>query len=62
MSDEKEKEPTFIRISWQELEEATKPIKELLQKKGHPHMKVIVDQAGAEVVEGICSCPFEILD
>lgn len=49
-------------ISWQELQEACKPLKELLQKKGHPHMTIIIDQTGAEVLEGVCACRFELLD
>lgn len=49
-------------ITSQELQEACKPLKELLQKKGHPHIRIIIDQTGAEVLEGICTCQFELLD
>lgn len=40
-------------------DEAVKPIHEWLLKYGHPHMKVIVDQAGAEAVEGVCGLPLD---
>lgn len=50
------------QITLQELEEACKPLKELLQQKGHPHMTIIIDQTGAEVLEGVCACKFELLD
>lgn len=49
-------------ITSQELQEACKPLKKLLQKKGHPHIRIIIDQTGAEVLEGICTCQFELLD
>lgn len=50
------------KITWKELEEASKPLKELLQKKGHPHMTIILDQNGVEILEGICACQFDLLD
>lgn len=40
-----------------EFDEAVKPLHEWLCKYGHPHMKVIVDQGGAEALEGICGVP-----
>lgn len=59
---ENEEDLKISVISWQELEEASKPLKELLQKKGHPHMTIIIDQTGVEVLEGVCACQFELLD
>lgn len=36
-----------------EFEEAVKPMHDWLCKYGHPHMVVVVEQAGAQVYEGI---------
>lgn len=38
------------------------PVVEWLQKNGHPHMKIIVEQDGAELVEGVLGQPFPVKD
>lgn len=38
-----------------EFETITKPVIKWLNDNGHPHMKAIVDQTSAELVEGLCS-------
>jgi len=39
----------------QEFIAAAEPLVNFLRKHKHPHAKIIVDQTGAEVVEGILS-------
>ena len=45
----------------EEFEKAAKPLVEFLQNNCHPHVKVIVDCAGAELLEGEMVCKFAIL-
>lgn len=40
------------KITIEELEKAAKPLVELLQKKGHPHMTAIITTTYAEITEG----------
>lgn len=49
-----------MKITREELEEATKAIVDLLKKKGHPHMKVIIEQDHIELVEGVIGIPVEV--
>lgn len=46
-----------MRIEFEELQEATKQVVELLKKKGHPHMMVIIQQDRVELTEGIMGVP-----
>ena len=45
----------------EEFEKAAKPLVEFLQYNYHPHVKVIVDCEGAELLEGEMVCKFAIL-
>lgn len=38
----------------QQMEEASKPLVKFLCENCHPHVYVIVEPSGAELVEGIC--------
>lgn len=42
-----------------EFQEAAKPLIKWLCENGHPHMTIIVEPTGAELVEGVCSFPTE---
>lgn len=46
------------KITIEELKEAAKPLVELLQKKGHPHMTAIITTKYAEITEGKVGVPF----
>ena len=39
----------------EQLKELTKPVMEWLNKNGHPHMKLIIENDGYELVEGVCA-------
>ena len=43
-------------------EEMANVVEKYLQEYGHPHMTIIADQTGIEVVEGIKAKPFKLLD
>lgn len=36
-----------------EFEALTRPLIDFLNREGHPHMSIIVDTTGAEMVEGV---------
>lgn len=50
------------RITKEELEQAARPLAELLRKKGHPHMTAIVSDDHAEITEGRVGVPFPYED
>lgn len=39
----------------QQFEEAAKPLVKWINNNCHPHVKVIVEPAGAELLDGLCS-------
>ena len=51
-----------MKISFEELKEATKDIVKLIQEKGHPHMTIIIQQDHVELLEGSVCIPLEIKD
>lgn len=44
-------------ITFEELQEAATPLVELLRKKGHPHMTVLVTDWNVELVEALIGIP-----
>lgn len=46
---------TLTKEQLAELEEASRPIWEFMEKYCHPHCKIIVEQTGVELVEGVGS-------
>ena len=50
------------RITKEELEQAARPLAELLRTKGHPHMTAIVSDDHAEITEGRVGVPFPYED
>lgn len=46
----------------EEFEKAAKPLVEFIQYNYHPHVKVIVDCVGAELLEGEMVCKFYLPD
>lgn len=48
------------QITPEELLEIATPLIRFLQERGHPHMKIIVEQDGVELVEGIVGCPVKV--
>ncbi len=51
-----------MQITFKELREAAKPLVEILRKKGHPHMTVLVTDRTAIVVEDKVGVPFPYED
>ena len=47
------------QITFEELEQAAEPLKELLRNKGHPHLVVVVSDERVDLMEGIKGRPFE---
>ena len=47
------------QISFDELKQATEPLKELLRNKGHPHLVVVVSEERVDLMESIMGIPFE---
>lgn len=45
------------KITFEELQKAAEPLIELLRKKGHPHMTVLVTDWSVELVEAIMGMP-----
>ena len=45
-------------ITFEELEEAAKPLVDLMRKKGHPLMAVLVTSRSADVLETVKGMPF----
>ena len=43
----------------QELETASRPLIEWLNKNCHPHVTAIVEPGRVELMEGVCSIPIE---
>lgn len=41
------------KIERDEFEELVKPLIKFLNDRGHPHMKIIVNTGGAELIEGL---------
>ena len=46
-----------MKVEFDELQKAAEPVVDLLKKKGHPHMKVIIEQDHVELVEGLLGIP-----
>ena len=46
----------------EELKELAKPLVDLLYRDYHPHAKIIIDQAGVEIVEGVITVRNELKD
>lgn len=51
-----------MKIEFEELQEATQKVVELLRAKGHPHMMVIIQQDRVELTEGIMGVPVSCED
>lgn len=51
-----------MKISSEELKEATKDVVKLMQEKGHPHMMIIIQTDHVELLEGSVGIPLEIKD
>ena len=51
-----------MKIDLDELKAATEKAVELLQKKGHPHLQIIITQTGVKVVEDVISVPIQHKD
>lgn len=49
-------------ITFDELQEAASPLVELLRKKGHPHMTVLVTDRNIELVEALKGIPMPYED
>lgn len=64
MKNEKEnKKVTSEReITFEELKSAAQPLVELLRKKGHPHMTVLVTDWNIELVEALKGIPMPYED
>lgn len=45
-----------------EFEIFSKQAEEFIQKWGHPHRKIVIDQNGIEIVDGVKAKPFELKD
>ena len=45
------------KIALEELKKAAEPLIELLRKKGHPHMTVIVTDWSIDLYEGVIGVP-----
>lgn len=50
------------RISFEELKQAAMPLVELLRKKGHPHMSIVVTGRNIVVKEDLMGVPLEFDD
>ncbi len=46
-----------IKIELDELQEKCGPLQDLINKKGHPHIAIIVTIDTIKVVEDVVSCP-----
>jgi hypothetical protein len=50
------------KISFEELKSAAMPLVELLRKKGHPHLQVIVTDSMVKITEDKMGVPLEYED
>ena len=50
------------KITFEELKKASEPLVELLRKKGHPHMTVIVSDWAITLVKDIMGMPMPYAD
>ncbi len=60
--EENEKESFRTKITIEELRSAATPLVELLRKKGHLHMTVLVTDDKIELVEALCGIPMPYKD
>lgn len=51
-----------IQISFEELKKAAEPLVELLRKKGHPHMSIVVTGRSIVVTEDLMGVPLDYED
>lgn len=59
---ENKKMTSRTEITFEELQEAASPLVELLRKKGHPHMTVLVTDWNIELVEALKGIPMPYED
>lgn len=62
METENKNKTSRTEITFDELQEAATPLVELLRKKGHPHMTVLVTDWNVELVEALKGIPMPYED
>lgn len=62
METENKNKTSRTEITFDELQEAATPLVELLRKKGHPHMTVLVTDWNVELVEALKGIPIPYED
>lgn len=62
METETKNKTSRTEITFDELQEAATPLVELLRKKGHPHMTVLVTDWNVELVEALRGIPMPYED
>nr|DAN97950.1 MAG TPA: hypothetical protein [Caudoviricetes sp.] len=62
METETKNKTSRTEITFDELQEAATPLVELLRKKGHPHMTVLVTDWNVELVEALKGIPMPYED